>query len=163
MENKVLKGLKIIASLLMMVLTAVAILAVFWRLIAKGVSFINGSSFYWANEFQLLMLHWVVVVGMAVVYLLDRDIRITMFFDKFSPVGQKNMRRVFNLLDIFVFTVVAVFGGKLAIQEWGTPTSSLMWSRGMFVYTPYVLLGVFVVLYSVYALIQSFRKTGKEN
>lgn len=161
MTEKIREVLKTLASVLMIVLTVVAIAAVIWRVAAKYISFIDGTTFYWANEFQLLMLHWVVVIGMAVVYMLDTDIRITLFFDKFHGGLKKNVRRCFHLIDICVFSVIVVFGGKLAIQEWHTPTSSLMWSRGLFIYSPYVLLGIFVVVFSTYQLIHSFIRTEK--
>lgn len=158
MSEKIRETMKTVAVILMMALAAIAIAAVIWRIAAKYIPFISGTTFYWANELQLLLLHWVVVIGMAVVYMLDSDIRITLFLDKMGAGKRKIMRRIFNLLDIFVFAVVAFFGGKLAIQEWDTPTSSLMWSRGLFVYCPYVLLGIFVVCYSIFSLVTSFRR-----
>ena len=157
MSEKIRETMKTVAVILMIALAAIAIVAVIWRIATKYIPFINGTTFYWANELQLLLLHWVVVIGMMVVYMLDSDIRITLCLDKLTKGSRAMMRRVFNLLDICVFFVVAFFGAKLAIQEWDTPTSSLMWSRGFFVYCPYVLLGIFVVCYSVFSLIRSFR------
>lgn len=162
MVSKAREGLKTLASVLMIILAVVAISAVIWRVLAKFVPFIDGATFYWANEFQLLLLHWVVVIGMAVVYMLDSDIRITLFFDKFTPVVKKNVCRAFNLIDIGVFSIIVIWGSKLVIQEWHTPTSSLMWSRGLFIYFPYVVLGVFVVLYSAHLFLNSFARGKKE-
>ena len=161
-KKRAIKILKLVASLLMILLTAVSIVAVFWRITAKYVPFINGSSFFWANEFELLVLNWVVVIGMMVVFMMKNDICITMFYDKFKPVVRKNLQRIFDLMHIGVFFVIAVWGMKLAIKEWETPTSTLMWSRGCFVYFPYVILAVFVILFSIYELVNSFRKNSDE-
>ena len=163
MSEKIREGMKSVASAVMLLLTVVAIAAVIWRVAAKYISWIDGTAFYWANELQLLLLHWVVVVGMAADYISDSANRINLFLDTFSHQVKKSFRAGFNLLDICVFSVVVIWGGKLAFQEWDTPTSSLMWSRGLFVYFPYVLLGAFVVYYSVYQLVRWLRDMGKES
>lgn len=162
MVEKVKEKLMTVASIIMIALTTIAILAVIWRLLSKVVPFINGADFFWANESQLLLLHWVVVFGMIVVFMKGSDIRITLFLDKFPPAVQLWLTRVFHVFDLIVFSVITLFGTKLAIQEWHTPTSSLGWSRGMFVYFPYVILGAFVIVFSIYRLIKSFKNNTKE-
>lgn len=155
--KKLQEILKNLSCILVVVITVVSLGAVLWRILAKYIPSMNGSTFFWANEFELIVLNWVVVLGMMVVYTLDNDIRITLFFDKFSFSAQRCLKRIFNVLDIIVWSVVVVWGSGLVIQEWHTPTSTLMWSRGCFIYFPYVVLGFFVVLFSVYSLVSSFR------
>lgn len=162
MVNKVKDRIMTVAAIIMMVLTAISILAVLWRLLAKVVPFINGADFFWANESELLLLHWVVVFGMIVVFMKGSDIRITLLLDRFPLAIRSWAMRLFHVFDIIVFGVISFFGSKLVIQEWHTQTSSLGWSRGFFVYCPYVFLGAFVVVFSIYQLIISFRKGSKE-
>ena len=156
------KRLPVILLIIMMTLTAIAILAVLWRLLAKVVPFINGADFFWANESEMLLLHWVVVLGMIVVFMKGSDIRITLFFDRFPKALKTWTVRLFHIFDLIVFSVITIFGTKLVIQEWHTQTSSLGWSRGFFVYCPYVFLGAFVIIFSIYQLIKSFKGGSKE-
>ena len=155
--KKLQEILKNASCFLIVVITVVSLAAVFWRIMAKYIPSLDGSAFFWANEFELLVLNWVVVLGMMVVYTLDNDIRITLFFDKFGFSSQRLLKRIFNILDIIVWGVVVGWGSGLAMQEWHTPTPTLMWSRGCFIYFPFVVLGVFVVLFSAYRLTTSFK------
>ncbi len=158
MKEKILTALKTLTSVLIAVMVTVAMVAVVWRVAAKFIPGMDGTALFWANEFQLLVLHWIVAFGMVVIYIKDLDIRITMILDRMSETGRKNMHRLFNLINTVVFFVVFFFGGKLAIMEWNTPTASLMWSRGLFVYMPYVLLGGFIAVFSAFELVKSFLK-----
>ena len=161
MSKKIQEVIKTLSCFLMIILTAVSIAAVLWRLLAKSIDAMDGTAFYWANEFELLVLNWVVVLGMMIVFITNRDIRITMLYDRFSPIVRLSVNRIFYLVETSVFAVIAIWGFKLAIKEWKTPTSSLMWSRGCFVYFPYVVLGAFVTCFGIYRLIVSFTRPMK--
>ena len=66
MSKKIQEVIKTLSCFLMIILTVISIAAVLWRLLAKSIDAMDGTAFYWANEFELLVLNWVVVLGMMI-------------------------------------------------------------------------------------------------
>lgn len=161
MEEKLCNILKVIVCVLLIGITVIAVLAIIWRIGAKWFSFIDGSAFYWASEAQLLIMHWMIAFSLMIVYIKGTSLCITMFYEKYKPRLRENADRLFNILNIFVFGAITIWGGKLSLQEIATRTAALELSRGMFVYFPYVVIACFVVGLSLLRLGLSFRSGTK--
>lgn len=161
MEKKFEEILKLAGAILFGVMVVLAAFAVFWRTIADLVPAVDSASLYWVNEAQQLMLHWLIVTGLVLAFLHCSQLNITLFYGKAGPKTKFILDRLFNMIHIAVYGVILIWGFRLAVTEVKTRTPALEWSRGIFVYFPYVLLSLFIVLHQIWdCFLQIFRRKG---
>lgn len=161
MKEKFLNVLKVIGAAIMGVMVLVATAAIIWRMLANYISFIDGTKMFWANEVQQLLFHWVIVIGAILGYENRSHLNITVFYTMFKGMGKIWTDRIFNLITILIFGVILIWGSQLAVTEMSTRTAALNLSRGIFVYGPYMLLSLYVILHQLWEFIHSFI-AGKE-
>jgi TRAP-type C4-dicarboxylate transport system permease small subunit len=152
--TKVLNGALIVAVLLL-------VLDVCWGVFTR---YVMGEQAKWTEELARFLLVWVSLLGGAVAFGTKGHLGVDYFVGKFDPDVQKLMAVFVNLIVLFFAGSVFVYGGgrmvsdALAMEQM---TPALGWKMGH-VYLALPIAGIFMVIYTVENMIETFVGSEKE-
>jgi TRAP-type C4-dicarboxylate transport system permease small subunit len=160
MFEKTFGVLKTIGAALLAAMTLLAGFAVLWRFLADTLG-LSSASMFWINEAQQLILPWLIVIGLISAFVGNGQLNITIIYDKLNPKHKKSLNRLFSIFNLIIFGTILIWGQLLVIMEIDSRTPALNFSRGLFVYFPYVILAAFVCIFEIRNLYRSFKKDQK--
>lgn len=148
-------GFVLIVAVLLLVLDVV------WGVFTR---YVMGEQAKWTEELARFLLVWVTLIGGAVAFGTKGHLGVDFFVGKFHPEARKMMAVVVHLIVLFFAIAVFIYGGgrvvtdALAMEQM---TPALGWKMGH-VYLALPIAGIFMVLYTVENLIETFANPAEE-
>ena len=126
--------------------------------------YVMGEQAKWTEELARFLLVWVSLLGGAVAFGTKGHLGVDYFVGKFHPDAQKSMAVFVHLVVLFFAVSIFLYGGGRVVSDalaMEQMTPALGWKMGH-VYLALPIAGVFMVLYTVEALVETLAtRTGE--
>lgn len=152
--TRILNGILIVA-------VAALVVDVVWGVFTR---YVMGEQAQWSEELARFLLVWVSLVGGAVAFGTKGHLGVDYFVGKFDPATRKMMAMVVHLIVLFFAAAIFIYGGaRVVANSWAVEqtTPALGWKMGN-VYLALPLAGIFMVIYTVENLIETFVTPASE-
>lgn len=147
------KALAVLLSVLIFSMVCVALLGVFSRLfVGKQASF--------TTEFLRYALLWLSLLAAAYGFGEKGHISITFLKDKFKGKALLILNIATELIIMFFAVAAMIYGGIQGVNLGMHEISPTLNIKVGYIYTVLPLSGVFIVFYSIYNLLDLFKKKG---
>lgn len=131
-----------LAVLLLVAMTVVVTLAVFYRYVVQ-------DSLTWYDEIASFLLVWLTFVGMPVVSRRRRQIGFEIFVERRGPQARRALEVTAELLVLAFSAILVVHGWNLVVRMGDETAVSLLWLRMGWVYGVMPASGVLLALVSL--------------
>ena len=148
------KAVDAFLGVLILAMTAVIFVAVFWR-------YVLNVPLGWPDEIARLMVVWLCFIGAYMAMRERRHIGFDILVKKLSP-AVRSVVDVINRLVMVVFLLVVIWQGFLYAREFvSVPTEYIGISLGVFAYSVLPLSGILMLLQAVLNLVADLRKNAQ--
>lgn len=144
--QKITEGALFGVILLMVALTA---LQVVFRFFFQALT--------WSEELSCFLLVLASLLGAAVAFKRGSHIAVTLIVDRVPVLVKKILMTITQLLGIFFFGIVALFGAQLMQTEGGQLTPALQISMA-WIYSMYPLWGLIILIHLVDNLVKLWER-----
>lgn len=142
---------RLICSIMLIIMTIITFIQVIMR-------YCFNAPFSWAEEVTLMLLVWFGYLCMSLDIHTDSHASITFLYDRFPPILKKCADLIRHLLLTFFFGNMVFYGYKLTMLSLPKSQPASGFSQG-WLFAPLLIVGSFMLVYSVLNLISVFYKT----